>query len=165
MEALLVKRAQRGDTDAFIRLMEKHKLPLYKIAKSYLKNEEDIADVMQDTILSAYEHIKELRQALYFKTWLTRILINHCNDLLKQQRRFIETSWTQEACPAPAPEDDRAFYELLAELPEDMRLIFLLYYGEGFRTREIAQILDMNENTVKSRLRRGRKQLKNILCC
>ena len=76
MEALLVKRAQRGDTDAFIRLMEKHKLPLYKIAKSYLRNEEDIADVMQDTILSAYEHIKELRQVLYFKTWLTRILID-----------------------------------------------------------------------------------------
>lgn len=160
---LLIKRAQKHDTDAFIQLIDEYKTALYKVAKTYLKNEEDVADAIQDTILSAYEHIGELKTVSYFKTWLTRILINHCNDLLKQQRRFIETDWTEESHPAPAPEDDRAFYELLAELPEDMRLIFLLYYGEGFRTREIAQILDMNENTVKSRLQRGRKQLKEAI--
>lgn len=68
MDLLLVKRAQKGDTDAFVRLIEKHKLSLYKVSKSYLKNEEDIADVMQDTILSAYEHIGRLKQAAYFKT-------------------------------------------------------------------------------------------------
>lgn len=160
---LLIKRAQKHDTDAFIQLIDEYKTALYKVAKTYLKNEEDVADAIQDTILSAYEHIGELKTVSYFKTWLTRILINHCNDLLKQQRRFIETDWTEASHPAPAPEDDRAFYELLAELPEDMRLIFLLYYGEGFRTREIAQILDMNENTVKSRLQRGRKQLKEAI--
>ena len=61
-------------------------------------------------------------------------------------------------------EDDREFYELIGELPKDYRMIFLLYYGEEFRTNEIAQILDLNENTVKSRLRRGREKLKHILC-
>ena len=89
MELLLIRRAQKGDTDAFVTLIERNKKSLYKIAKSYLKNEEDIADVIQDTILSAYEHIKELRKTAYFRTWITRILINHCNDLRKQQKRFI----------------------------------------------------------------------------
>lgn len=163
MELLLVKRAQKGDKEAFVRLIEKHKLSLYKIAKSYLKNEDDIADMMQDTVLSAYEHINDLKQAAYFKTWLTRILINHCNDLLRQQKYLIPTLLEDDKT-ASAPADDREFYELLEELPEDMRLVFLLYYGGGFRTREIAQILDMNENTVKSKLQRGRQKLKNSMC-
>ena len=63
---------------------------------------------------------------------------------------------------ASAPENDRGFYELLEELPENCRTIFLLYYGEGFHTKEIAQILEMNENTVKSRLKRGRKNLEQV---
>ena len=56
------------------------------------------------------------------------------------------------------------FYELLKELPEDDRIIFLLYYGEGFNSREVAEILNLNENTVKSRLRRGRKKLEQAIC-
>ena len=60
MNMLLIKRAQKQDTDAFIQLIEENKTALYKVAKSYLKNEEDVADAMQDTILSAFEHIGEL---------------------------------------------------------------------------------------------------------
>ena len=75
MDVLLVKRAQRGDAEAFVSLIEKYKTALYKAAKSYLSSEEDIADVMQDTVLAAYEHMRELKSASYFKTWLTRILI------------------------------------------------------------------------------------------
>ncbi len=167
MELLLVKRAQRGDTEAFIRLMDRHRLSLYKVAKSYLKNEEDIADVMQDTILSAYEHLKDLKQAAYYKTWITRILINHCIDLLNEQRRSIPASLDEilEEHSRDYPADDQGFYDLLSELPEEIRPIFLLYYGEGFRTREIAEILDLNENTVKSRLKRGRQKLKRSICC
>ncbi len=167
MELLLVKRAQRGDTEAFIRLMDRHRLSLYKVAKSYLKNEEDIADVMQDTILSAYEHLKDLKQAAYYKTWITRILINHCIDLLNEQRRSIPASLDEilEGHSRDYPADDQGFYDLLSELPEEIRPIFLLYYGEGFRTREIAEILDLNENTVKSRLKRGRQKLKRSICC
>ena len=104
-----------------------------------------------------------MKNAAYFKTWITRILINHCKDLLKQNKRCTvsdEMILTVEA----TQEDDREFYALIGELPEDYRMIFLLYYGEEFRTSEIAQILDVNENTVKSRLRRGREKLKGILC-
>ena len=89
MDVLLVKRAQRRDMEAFVELMEKHKTGLYKVAKSYLRSEEDVADVMQETVLSAYEHIQELKTVSYFKTWITRILINHCKDLLKQQSNCL----------------------------------------------------------------------------
>lgn len=163
MDALLVKRAQKNDMDAFVALIEKHKTGLYKVAKSYLRSEEDVADVMQDTVLSAYEHIRELKNASYFKTWLTRILINHCKNLMRQQKRCIvsdEAAKTSET----VPDDDREFYALVGELPEDYRMIFLLYYGEGFHTNEIAQIMELNENTVKSRLKRGREKLRQVLC-
>ena len=163
MDALLVKRAQREDVGAFVELMEKYKTALYKVAKSYLGSEDDIADVMQATVLAAYEHIKELKNASYFKTWLTRILINQCKDFLRQQKKYVVSDKIAET-PYEMPENNREFYELIKELPEDYRMIFLLYYGEGFKTNEIAQILDVNENTVKSRLRRGRDRLKQVLC-
>ena len=155
MDVLLVKRAQRRDMEAFVDLVEKHKTGLYKVAKSYLRSEEDVADVMQETVLSVYEHLQELKNASYFKTWITRILINHCKDLLKQQKRYTVSDQLPDK--ADVPRDDR-------ELNEDYRTIFLLYYGEGFHTREIAQILEVNENTVKSKLRRGREKLKQVLC-
>ena len=90
--------------------------------------------------------------------------MNHCNDLLKQQRHFVKAGWDGDR-EGNAPSGDREFYELLSELSEDVRPIFLLHYGEGFSTKEVAQILDMNENTVKSKLMRGRKKLKQALCC
>lgn len=122
-----------------------------------------MADVMQETVLSVYEHIQELKSVSYFKTWMTRILINHCKDLLRQQKRYLVSGQLPENTQE-APESDREFYRLVGELPEDYRAVFLLYYGEGFHTREIARILDMNENTVKSKLRRGRDRLKQVLC-
>lgn len=164
MDMLLVKRAQKGDTEAFIQLIENHKISLYKTAKSYLKNEDDVADAMQDTILSAFEHMEDLKNVRYFKTWITRILINQCTDLLRHRKRCVLVEWAGDT-QAATPENDRGFYELLEELPENCRTIFLLYYGEGFHTKEIAQILEMNENTVKSRLKRGRKKLEQVLCC
>lgn len=162
MDVLLVKRAQRRDMEAFVDLVEKHKTGLYKVAKSYLRSEEDVADVMQETVLSVYEHLQELKNASYFKTWITRILINHCKDLQKQQKRYTVSDQLPDK--ADVPRDDREFYRLIGELNEDYRTIFLLYYGEGFHTREIAQILEVNENTVKSKLRRGREKLKQVLC-
>lgn len=162
MNMLLIKRAREHDADAFIQLIEENKTSLYKVAKGYLKNEEDVADAMQDTILSAFEHIDELKAVSYFKTWLTRILINHCTNIVRRQRRMVSMEEAEEPAGSLV-ESDYGFYELLRELPEKDRIIFLLYYGEGFNIREIAEILDCNENTVKSRLLRGRKKLEQVV--
>ena len=164
MNMLLIKRAQKHDTDAFIQLIEEYKTALYKVAKTYLKNEEDVADVIQGTILSAYEHIGELKTVSYFKTWLIRILINHCTDVVRQQKRVVSMEQAEEQT-GTFLESDYEFYELIRELPEKDRTIFLLYYGECFNAREIAELLGWNENTVKSRLQRGRKKLEQVLSC
>ncbi len=164
MNMLLIKRAQKHDTDAFIQLIEEYKTALYKVAKTYLKNEEDVADVIQGTILSAYEHIGELKTVSYFKTWLIRILINHCTDVVRQQKRVVSMEQAEEQT-GTFLESGYEFYELIRELPEKDRTIFLLYYGECFNAREIAELLGWNENTVKSRLQKGRKKLKQVLSC
>ena len=157
----LVKQAQKGNPSSFVKLIEKNKMAMYKVAKSYLYNEEDVADAMQETILAVYEHIGELKEPKYFKTWMIRILINKCKDILKNQSRYC---WLEEGTE-PVYEDhfqsDMEFLDMLKVLPENDRMIFLLYYGVQFTVSQIAQTLDINENTVMSRLSRGRKKLYN----
>nr|WP_288742550.1 sigma factor [uncultured Mediterraneibacter sp.] len=77
----LVKRAQRGDDQAFVELIEENKQAMYKVAVGILKNDFDAADAIQESILTCYEKLRELKKAQYFKTWLLRILINNCNQM------------------------------------------------------------------------------------
>lgn len=144
-------------------LIEQNKQAMYKVARSYLSCEADIADAMSEAVLSAYEHLGELKSAAYFKTWLTRILINCCKDILRQQGRCTVVGQVPEEGAVEEMKSNRGFTDLVQELPKDFRMIFVLYYGEGFCTREIAELLDISENTVKSRLRRGRMKLSDIL--
>ncbi len=158
----LVKKAQSGDKEAFITLMEEHKQTLYKIAISMLKNDADAADAIQDTVLSSYENLKGLREPKYFKTWLTRILINHCNRILKERGKMVPIEEHPELEGAQVDTSGREFLKLLNELEEQYRIVLLLYYVEGFSIKEIGAILDMNENTVKTRLSRGRNCFKKL---
>ena len=160
---LQVKRAQRGDTGAFAALIEENKMALRRIAHGFFESEEDVADVLQETVLNAFEHLPELKNARYFKTWLVRILINNCNSLYRENRRSVPFDELPETLPAAPPPSDLEFFEMLRSLPPDSRLIFQLYYGERFTTREIAGMLKMNESTVKSRLSRGKRQLREGL--
>jgi RNA polymerase sigma-70 factor (ECF subfamily) len=160
---LLVKKAKRGDTEAFIALVEECRMTLKRVAIGYLGNEEDAADAIQDTILTAYEHIGKLKKDEYFKTWMVRILINHCTKIYRIHKKNAawEREYEAESCDSGTA--DVEFRELLLALPEDSRMIFQLYYGEQFTTREIADILHVKENTVKSRLHRGKEQLREQL--
>ena len=90
MEAL-VTAAKNGDKEAFVQLIRINKQSMYKAAWVYLRNEQDIADALQNTILSCYEKIQGLREVKYFKTWLMRILINECKDILRQ--RTMTRNW------------------------------------------------------------------------
>ena len=157
---ILVKKAIAGDADAFVQLMEENKMSMYRVAKGILHNEEDVADAMQETILDSFEHVGQLKNGAYFKTWLTRILINNCNQILRKRKRcdviaeFPEVSYNDEN------QANAEFKAMLADLPKDSRVIFQLYYGEGFNAREIGEILRISENTVRSRLRRGKMELR-----
>lgn len=165
----LVELAKKGDADAFITLIEENQNALKRIAFAWLKNEDDIADVIQDTILDAYEHIGQLHKAEYFKTWLVRILINNCTRVYRKNKHHekfeVHAGECSETCcndrdNVAAAHADLEFFDLLRALPEDSRVIFQMYFGEQFTTAEIADLLHMKENTVKSRIRRGKMQLR-----
>ena len=137
---------------------------LYRVAKAMVGNEEDCADAAQQAILRAWERLDTLRQPQYFRTWLTRILINECKGILRQRgRQAPYDQAAAEAIPAPAEEDHSDLYAALGALEEKYRLPVVMYYWEGFKTREIASLLRLPEGTVKSRLRTARIQLRDTL--
>lgn len=134
---------------------------MIRIAFAYLGNEEDVADAMQETILSAFEKLDTLRRAEYFRTWLIRILINQCIAMRRHRSRTVPMNEAEEASQFYDFSTDLEFNDLLKTLPEDSRLIFQMYYGEQFSIGEIAQLLHMKENTVKSKIHRGREHLRS----
>nr|WP_294697424.1 sigma-70 family RNA polymerase sigma factor [uncultured Blautia sp.] len=156
----LVKRSISGDADAFLELMEKNSLAMYKVARGILDNDEDAADAMQDTILTCFEKIHTLKNPKYFKTWMIRILINECNKIHRHYKNFSRAEELPEVPGQDMSIAEFEFKEMLGMLDESYRIILVLYYVEGFRIADIASILNMNENTVKTRLVRARVQLK-----
>lgn len=158
MKQLVIRAQQERDAEAFIELMEQNRQSMLKVAKSYLSCEADVADAMQETILACYEKLDTLRQPEYFKTWLIRILINKCKDILLQRRDVESQPKTEDAGTSADDYANVEFMELLGSLDEKYRTILVLYYAEGFNTREIADMLQLNEHTVKSRLVRARKK-------
>lgn len=157
----LVKQAIAGDKDAFTQLMEMNMSSMYKTAWVYLKNDVDIADAIQDTILACYEKLDTLHNVKYFKTWMTRILINKCNDILRS-RVIGDIEIVSEEGQLDDQFDQVEWKLLLNSLDEKYSVILLLYYLDGLSTKEIARVLELKENTVLTRLRRGRHLLQNL---
>ena len=161
MEAL-VTAAKNGDKEAFVQLIRMNKQSMYKVAWVYLRDEQDIADALQNTILSCYEKIHGLREAKYFKTWIIRILINECKDILGQRNHgtelenFAEGVYCEEL-------DVCEWKQLLLCLDEESQKIVELYYFDEFSVKEIGTILEMNSNTVSTKLSRARAKLKRVI--
>ena len=159
---ILIHKAKKHDKEAYVQLMLSVGSDLYKVAWGILGKDEDVADAMQETALLGWKKIHTLRQTVYFKTWITRILINVCNEMLRKRRYLL----AEESIPEQGAEDqqyaDVEWRQLLQELDEESRLLLLLYYAEGFKTREIAQILEMNENTVRGHLKRARDNMRKL---
>ncbi len=154
----LVQQAKTRDPDAFTALMDLQMQGMYKIARSILHNDEDAADAIQETILICWEKLDSLKTDKYFKTWMTRILINNCYKLLQKNRNITY----MDEVPDISTESNFTHYEweeALSVLNENYRLIVTLFYSQGFHTKEIANILGITDNTVRIRLSRARKQL------
>ena len=154
----LIKEAKAGNPDAFTRLMKSQMQNMYKTAGAILINDEDIADAVSETILACWENMKNLKEERFFKTWMTRILVNKCNDIIRKKQYYLDYDMPEE------PYNDTGFEnaewkEALSTISEKYRLVMVLYYIEGFNTGDISGILDIPEGTVRSRLARGREQL------
>ena len=98
----------------------------------------------------------------YFKTWLTRILINKCNDIIRSQKKEWVGEVYAEDVGSTSDMEHLEFIQMLQGLDEKYRLIIILYYVQEFRVKDIADLLHMNCATVKTRLARGRKALEQM---
>lgn len=157
--------AKEGDQEAFVRLMECHKVSLYKVGRSYLRQEEDVADAMAETVLKAYASIHKLRENRYFKTWLTRIMIHECTNILRKNQRQIPVD---EFDPTTLIHEEKFYegqglFEQIQQLPTDMAQVIVLFYYEDHSCQTIARLLEIPESTVRTRLNRARKKLKDLL--
>ncbi len=156
-QEMLVREAREGDKNAFTALLRENEQRMYKVARCFLSCEDDIADVMQESVLQAYLHLPELKQPAYFQTWLVRIVINQCKGMLARQKKVVCIDRVQERGYEEPRYDSLAFEDLVDRLDEKYRHIMLLYYGEGYSISEISDLLEMKQSTVCSRLARGRK--------
>ncbi len=160
-----VALAKDGDKEAFSDLIEWLKMDLYKIAKTKLQSEDDIADAIQDTIISAYQSISKLKKLEKFKEWLIKILINKCNDIYKKRKKvksFSLDSMAEETysfCPKEFGSIE--IEDVLQSLSEEEKLIITLYYLEDYTSKEIASLLGKNENTIKTKIARAKAKIKN----
>ena len=149
--------------DAFIREVRNAETMLYHISKSILKNDADCGDAVQETLLKAYEKLPMLKEEKFFRTWITRILINECKGILRKQKKVVP--YEDYMGNERLSEENRYhhLYMAIMELPEDLRILVTLYYIEGFSQKEISEILEIPEGTIKSRLSRARDFLKTQL--
>jgi len=160
MEKLVIK-AKKGDSEAFMEAINKCSNQLYKIGKTMMLSDEDVGDIIQETILVAYKKINTLKEPAYFKTWLIRIFMNKCNYLKKQNSKiiFIEdiNSLNKEG---ELGATDLELREAINNLKNDNKEVIILFYIMGYSIKEISSILEVKEGTIKSRLCRARNDLR-----
>ena len=158
----LVSKAKKRDKAAFIQLIRQCESGMYKVSRSLLTNDEDAADAMQETILICWEKIETLKKNEYFKTWMTRILINECYAILREKKTlFLEEEIPESGVMEKAYENIE-WIQMLQNMDEKYRTILVLYYAEGFKVREIADILNLNVSSVKDRLVKARNVYKKM---
>lgn len=161
----LVKKAKNGDKESFTELMLQMNGELYRIAKIRLKSDDDIFDAIQETMILAYKSLKKLKYNQYFKTWIIRILINECNKLYIIKKKRNENSYEildNEIANTDDTEDKINFDFICSKLKHEDATIIILYYMERYTDKEIAEILNKNENTIRTKRTRAKEKLRNI---
>lgn len=173
----LVRRAQREDKEAFEELVRRHQHRVFAVAGGILRRREDVEDIAQQVFVKAYFSLKRFDQRAAFSTWLYKITVNECWDMLRkkkvrplvyeaelseEQARQVMSS-AEKVNPGPDVSEEMVAREnierLLGGLDERDRLMLILKEVEGFSIEEIAEVLNLNGNTVKVRLFRARRRV------
>ena len=173
----LVARAQKDDKAAFEELVKRHQSRVFAVARGTLRNREDVEDIAQQVFLKAYFSLKRFDQRAAFSTWLYKITVNECWDLLRKRKvrpLVFESEFNEEQARqyqgmeekgngVPDVSERMALREEVEELMECLeerdRLMLVMKEVQGFSVEEIAEILDINGNTVKVRLFRARQRI------
>lgn len=180
-EQLLIEKARNGDDVSFELLIEGCLPKAYNTALRFLRNEQDAADALQESMIKVFRYLDRFKGESKFDTWVYRIVVNTCNDILRKNvsakepesiyKADEEGEWMMEiADPSPPPEDvlDRKesaeqIIECLNLMTAEHREIIVLRDIQGFSYEEISSILDCTEGTVKSRINRARQRLRSML--
>lgn len=131
---------------------------LYRVAYGLLLNRTDCADAVQECLLRAWEKQHTLREEAFFRTWITRILINECYSMLRRRKRVLSLDEIPE--PVAPPDSDSELHDAIARLEPKLRLPIVLHYMEGYSVGEVATLLRLPSGTVKTRLFKARKILR-----
>ena len=134
-----VSLAKKGDHEAFMTLIHTEKVKMYRIAKAMLRDETNIEDAIQTTILKAYENIKKLKKEEFFQTWLIRILINECNNIIRTYKKIIVTEENDYNMSACDQYEDIDLCNAIQSLHEELRAVTVLYYYEDMNQESIAK--------------------------
>lgn len=146
------------DERQFTRMLLESEQMLYRIACTFLRSEADRQDAMQETAMKAWKNWAGLREERYFRTWISRIMVNECHNLYRNYSRCVPTDTMPDRS---APENgDEEMRMLLEGLPEKQRVPLVLHYLEGFSLEEIAKIQHVTLPLVKYRMRQARKALR-----
>jgi RNA polymerase sigma-70 factor (ECF subfamily) len=170
----LVRRYLSGDRGAFAVLVERHERRVYNLALRMTGREEDARDAAQEAFLTALRKLSSFRGEAAFTTWMHRVTVNACYDLLrKRQRQPLLDRGGEDDLPRlePPPAPDHADVTVLSidvqrallEVPEDFRAVMILHDVQDLPQEEVAAILGVPVGTVKSRLHRGRVALAKAL--
>jgi len=158
-----VRLAKAGDKTAFSTLIDCHRLALYRIAKGLLESDFDSGDAIQETIISAYTNIGNLKKDEFFKTWLIRILINECKKISRRSNKIVSLEKISEQAVSDTYPSDDGSTGFINMLDPSLKQVTILYYYEDFSVKEIATILNIFQGTVKSRLSRARRELSKLM--
>lgn len=167
MERELLIECQRSDRSAQRKVYETMAGKLYSVCRRYLKNDEDIEEVLADTFYKIFTKITQLQNLDTFEGWARKIAVNECLQKLRATKAqfvsmdddFVETSGTL----SESISFEKDILSLLNFLPEGCRAIFNLFAIEGYPHKEIASMLSISEGTSKSQLNFARKKLQELL--
>ena len=177
MDEILLRKAQKGDPDAFGRLMEPLEQRVWRICWHYTGEREAASDCGQETMIRVWRGLGAWRGESSFESWVYRVAANCCIDWLRKKKRDRSESMDclaeegfDPADPRPgteaqalAAEEQRRLREAIAALPEDQREALVLTQLEGISYAEAAEAAGVSEGTIKSRVNRAREKLRAVM--
>lgn len=178
LDEFTLRKAQKGDAQAFERLVTPHEQMLWRVCWHYTRHQEDAADCLQEAMLKAWRSIGSYRGDCALSSWLYRIASTVCLDFLRRQKRLPVTESADEleetgympVDTSPTPdeaviraESKEQLQAAIDSLPGEMRTVLILYALQGMGYEEIAETMQTSVGTVKSRLNRARQKLSTFL--
>lgn len=180
-EKVLIDNAKKGDLNAFEQLIENYEVKVYNISLQMLKNEEDAKDASQEALIKVYKNLNKFDGRSSFSTWIYRVTVNASLDYIRKKKSHkdhqnlsldenIEVKESVESATEAMPEKTllqkertQHIHKAMELLKQEQKTIIVLRDINGLSYKEISEIVGTTEGTVKSRLNRARRKLKELL--